>query len=159
MPNLNFSLSSTHVVTPQNIRRNNSARELSAFAESANNVKRVVLQHMSLNKAIYFHVEEEADEGIIVHAKHLDSSAYGPPLCNGLKPRILNPEKTNAQKRASMKKTFGLSPPSESTIMVRRWKQPDSRAILPENESSGSSSSSSPLPTPASRYFISSQKC
>lgn len=40
----------THpLVTPQNIRRNNSARELSAFAESAMAVNRVVLQHMSLN--------------------------------------------------------------------------------------------------------------
>jgi MAP kinase interacting serine/threonine kinase len=37
------------LVTPQNIRRNNSARELSAFAESAMAVNRVVLQHMSLN--------------------------------------------------------------------------------------------------------------
>jgi len=37
------------LVTPQNIRRNNSARELSAFAESAMAVKRVVMQHMSLN--------------------------------------------------------------------------------------------------------------
>lgn len=35
------------LVTPQNIRRNNSA--LSAFAESAMAVNRVVLQHMSLN--------------------------------------------------------------------------------------------------------------
>jgi len=43
------------LVTPQNIRRNNSARELSAFAESAMAVKRVVLQHMSLNL-----LEEEA---------------------------------------------------------------------------------------------------
>ena len=43
------------LVTPQNIRRNNSARELSAFAESALAVKRVVLQHMSLNL-----LEEEA---------------------------------------------------------------------------------------------------
>ena len=32
-----------------NISRNNSARELSAFAESAMAVNRVVLQHMSLN--------------------------------------------------------------------------------------------------------------
>jgi len=37
------------LVTPQNIRRNNSARELSAFAESAMHAKRVVMQHMSLN--------------------------------------------------------------------------------------------------------------
>lgn len=40
----------THLlVTPQNIRRNNSARELSAYAECAMAVNRVVLQHMSLN--------------------------------------------------------------------------------------------------------------
>ncbi|XP_063216838.1 MAP kinase-interacting serine/threonine-protein kinase 1-like isoform X2 [Bacillus rossius redtenbacheri] len=37
------------LTTPHNIRRNNSARELSAFAESAMAVNRVVLQHFSMN--------------------------------------------------------------------------------------------------------------
>ncbi|XP_059470322.1 MAP kinase-interacting serine/threonine-protein kinase 1-like isoform X2 [Neocloeon triangulifer] len=37
------------LTTPQIIRRNNSAKELSAFAESAMEVNRVVLQHFSLN--------------------------------------------------------------------------------------------------------------
>merc|ERR1719220_1589918 len=51
----------THLlVTPQNIRRNNSARELSAFAESAMAVNRVVLQHMSINL-----MDEEALEEIL----------------------------------------------------------------------------------------------
>lgn len=39
------------LVTPQVIRRNNSARELSVFAESAMAVNRVVLQHFSMNFA------------------------------------------------------------------------------------------------------------
>jgi len=37
------------LVTPHNIRRNNSARELSAFAESAMAVNRVFQQHFSMN--------------------------------------------------------------------------------------------------------------
>ncbi|XP_015586396.1 MAP kinase-interacting serine/threonine-protein kinase 1 isoform X2 [Cephus cinctus] len=37
------------LTTPQIMRRNNSARELSAFAESAMAVNRVVLQHFSVN--------------------------------------------------------------------------------------------------------------
>lgn len=37
------------LTTPHNIRRNNSARELSTFAESAMAVNRVVLQHFSVN--------------------------------------------------------------------------------------------------------------
>lgn len=48
-PWVKFGGPTHHLVTPQNIRRNNSARELSAFAESAMAVNRVVLQHMSLN--------------------------------------------------------------------------------------------------------------
>merc|ERR1712079_621992 len=48
------------LVTPQNIKRNNSARELSAFAESAMAVNRVVLQHMSINM-----MDEDAIEEFI----------------------------------------------------------------------------------------------
>jgi len=42
----------TQLITPQVIRRNNSARELSVFAESAMAVKRVVMQHFSMNLAL-----------------------------------------------------------------------------------------------------------
>merc|ERR1719411_2067406 len=49
------------LVTPQNIKRNNSARELSAFAESAMAVNRVVLQHMSINLQEH-ELEEEYPE-------------------------------------------------------------------------------------------------
>ncbi|KAJ8891112.1 hypothetical protein PR048_010622 [Dryococelus australis] len=48
-PWLQQGVSARPLATPQNIRRNNSARELSAFAESAMAVKRVVLQHFSMN--------------------------------------------------------------------------------------------------------------
>ncbi|XP_066993638.1 MAP kinase-interacting serine/threonine-protein kinase 1 [Anabrus simplex] len=43
------NLANRSLGTPLNIRRNNSARELSAFAESAMVVNRVVLQHFSMN--------------------------------------------------------------------------------------------------------------
>merc|ERR1711894_791110 len=48
-PWVRFGGPSRVLVTPQNIKRNNSARELSAFAESAIAVNRVVIQHMSIN--------------------------------------------------------------------------------------------------------------
>jgi len=39
----------TELTTPAKIRKNNSVKELSIFAESAAAVNRVVLQHMSIN--------------------------------------------------------------------------------------------------------------
>merc|ERR1711862_999465 len=48
-PWVRFGGPSRVLVTPQNIKRNNSARELSAFAESAIAVNRVVIQHMIIN--------------------------------------------------------------------------------------------------------------
>ncbi|XP_039295702.1 MAP kinase-interacting serine/threonine-protein kinase 1 isoform X2 [Nilaparvata lugens] len=53
------------LTTPHVIRRNNSARELSAFAESAMAVKRVVLQHFSMTSDsvvdLYLKAEAEAE--------------------------------------------------------------------------------------------------
>merc|ERR1711890_117886 len=42
----------TELTTPAKIRKNNSSRELSLFAESAAAVNRVVLQHMSVNMPV-----------------------------------------------------------------------------------------------------------
>jgi len=150
--------SATLLVTPQNIRRNHSARELSAFAESANNVKRVVLQHLSLNKVDSYQIEEEVDEDMDFGAKPFDTSEDGTISNSCMKSRTLKPEELDEEKMATMQTTinkstvFGLSPPSESRIMLRRWKQPINRTILRDSESSGSSSCSSPLPSPSSGY-------
>lgn len=83
------------LVTPQNIRRNNSARELSAFAESAMAVKRVVLQHMSIN------LEED------------------------FSPDNNDKEVLNSSNGINMKPPMGLSPPSESKILQRRRNNAD----------------------------------
>ena len=131
------SASSRPLVTPQNIRRNNSARELSAFAESAMAVNRVVLQHMSINLS-----EEEKkarQEGVLL--EH-DEEAESPPvfavdydqdddrtpdlkktphwmfnLSTGLDDAASMA--TDAAKRKALP-LFGLSPPSESKLLQRR---------------------------------------
>jgi MAP kinase interacting serine/threonine kinase len=138
-PWVKFGGPSRVLVTPQNIKRNNSARELSAFAESAMAVNRVVLQHMSIPDIEdqpeehpfpeYFpsNVEDEAEEN-----KENDE----PPVLCGLLPAETeitnnNPTKTcemttttNAcTKMAEKRKApqlFGLSPPSESKLLQRR---------------------------------------
>jgi MAP kinase interacting serine/threonine kinase len=86
------------LVTPQNIRRNNSARELSAFAESAMAVNRVVLQHMSMA-----HDDEEEELAKAVTNQE-------------------DPEQQHQQPGGKRKAApnFGLSPPSESKILQRR---------------------------------------
>nr|CAD7394918.1 unnamed protein product [Timema cristinae] len=81
------------LITPLNIRRNNSARELSAFAESAMAVNRVVLQHFSMNMDMPR--EEDPDQGGISISESSDTGKR-PPLA------------------------FGLSPPSESKLIQRR---------------------------------------
>jgi MAP kinase interacting serine/threonine kinase len=101
------------LVTPQNIKRNNSARELSAFAESAMAVNRVVLQHMSINLQEHELEEENPEEN-----KENDE----PPITS-------LPENNNNTKMAEKRKApppFGLSPPSESKLLQRRTKQSQS---------------------------------
>jgi len=46
------STAATQLATPAKIRRNNSAKQLSIFAESAAAVQRVVLQHLSTNTGV-----------------------------------------------------------------------------------------------------------
>jgi len=91
------------LVTPQNIKRNNSARELSAFAESAMAVNRVVLQHMSINME-EAHPEEDKEND---------------------EPESNNNTTKTAEKRKAPP-PFGLSPPSESKLLQRRTKQSQS---------------------------------
>ena len=80
--------------------RNNSARELSAFAESAMAVNRVVLQHFSMN----------LDLSNLPTQSVLESS-----------PAVQEP---GSDKGAGEGTTiFGLSPPSESRLLQRRKAQ------------------------------------
>jgi len=124
------------LVTPQNIKRNNSARELSAFAESAMAVNRVVLQHMSINM-----MDEEALDEILKaesevevdNKENIDSSAgsatasalsqTGNSLENG------KFESKLAEKRKAQLPPFGLSPPSESKLIQRRSRQKSSQSL------------------------------
>lgn len=92
------------LVTPQNIRRNNSARELSAFAESAMAVNRVVLQHMSINNN---------NCGL--------PSAIDTPTIQEEESKEAD---TNRPKALPINKGLGLSPPSESKILQRRSQKP-----------------------------------
>lgn len=126
------------LVTPQNIRRNNSARELSAFAESAMAVNRVVLQHMSLNliedslgeEERHYHQQEEVsngggDDDAKTDSKNTEVKEKEEEKEdeNGL---ILNVDNENFPPLSDMKRKapnlFGLSPPSESKILQRRTK-------------------------------------
>jgi len=90
------------LVTPQNIKRNNSARELSAFAESAMAVNRVVLQHMSINLNEEPQIEIEAEAEANKENQEITIENNG----------------KMAEKRKAP--PFGLSPPSESKLIQRR---------------------------------------
>merc|ERR1712012_492308 len=88
--------------------RNNSARELSAFAESAIAVNRVVIQHMSIN------VTEE-------HPDDTDPES-NKENCNSTSELIITDSTVASSKLAEKRKAppFGLSPPSESKLIQRR---------------------------------------
>ncbi|XP_023241744.1 MAP kinase-interacting serine/threonine-protein kinase 1-like isoform X2 [Centruroides sculpturatus] len=83
----------TRLETPSIIRRNNSAKDLAAFAESANAMKRLVLRHLAYSMELRPHRVEEEDL--------LLPGTPTPPSC-------------------SPSPIFGLSPPSESKIAQRR---------------------------------------
>merc|ERR1719270_2254543 len=136
------------LVTPQNIKRNNSARELSAFAESAMAVNRVVLQHMSMNQNL---MTEEAIEEIIKESEieyankenviidSTESSAStgnattatsGPLQQTGNVNNVDAGNNKLAEKRKAQLPPFGLSPPSESKLIQRRSRQTQSSQSL-----------------------------
>jgi len=135
------------LVTPQNIKRNNSARELSAFAESAMAVNRVVLQHMSINM-----MDEDAIEELIkeseaeANKENIESSTGSATADEPLAIPLQNcgPENSSiccvseggngnciklAEKRKAQLPPFGLSPPSESKLIQRRSRQQSSQSL------------------------------
>merc|ERR1711981_150185 len=129
-PWVKFGGPSRVLVTPQNIKRNNSARELSAFAESAMAVNRVVLQHMSINLEDQPEEHKENDEpaaGLIAAADIETAGFNNNPPCSGSQPA--SSMTTSNAKMAEKRKApppFGLSPPSESKLLQRRTKQSQS---------------------------------
>lgn len=94
-PWLKCASDSAPLVTPSVIKKNNSARELSQFAESAMAVNRVVQQHFSMN------------------LDYMERSKTYPRGGNS------KPMQKNTCSSAIL---FGLSPPSESKLMQRRVK-------------------------------------
>merc|ERR1711881_495918 len=100
-PWVRFGGPSRVLVTPQNIKRNNSARELSAFAESAMAVNRVVLQHKSINNEV---------------------ASKTNPTTGGAKKEIQSKNNDQAAVQTA-NPPFGLSPPSESKLIQRRSQQ------------------------------------
>ncbi|XP_076346288.1 MAP kinase-interacting serine/threonine-protein kinase 1-like isoform X2 [Tachypleus tridentatus] len=93
--------------TPSILRRNNSARDLSAFAESANAVKRMVMHHMAFSmeniRPQFF--EEEEEDGHLFRTSSPSLSDFSPPV-------------------------FSLSPPSDSKLVQRRLKNLSLRKAL-----------------------------
>jgi len=134
----------TPLITPQIIRRNNSARELSAFAESAMAVKRVVMQHFSMNlelearlrsldedsglghepeaSEMEMETDGELEDGIQFGFLSLDSTAESSPASSLAKSS--DGSLTDGSLRESQRKkvTFGLAPPSQSLLAQRRLK-------------------------------------
>lgn len=113
-PWVRFGGPSKVLVTPQNIKRNNSARELSAFAESAMAVNRVVLQHMSINLE---HTEDCNKENI---NKSINNAEKLTPITTT---STTTPSENKRTKAAKTDQPFGLSPPSESKLIQRRSQQ------------------------------------
>merc|ERR1719230_2548957 len=136
------------LVTPQNIKRNNSARELSAFAESAMAVNRVVLQHMSINM-----MDEDAldaldelikESEVEANKENIESTTGSAPAVEPSVVVLQNCEPENssnccvnsggncnklAEKRKAQLPPFGLSPPSESKLIQRRSRQQSSQSL------------------------------
>lgn len=82
------------LTTPHIIRRNNSARELSAFAESAMAVNRVVLQHFSMNGDSLVDSYLSADEDV---KKGLPFGLSPPSESRLIQRRLLTKSQTNTQ--------------------------------------------------------------
>lgn len=96
-------------------RRNNSARELSAFAESAMAVNRVVLQHMSINLVEEHDASEETPSDEAQSADIEEDSNKENVL--------ITDHGSNKQAEKRKAPPFGLSPPSESKLIQRRRQQ------------------------------------
>lgn len=130
--------------------RNNSARELSAFAESAMAVNRVVLQHMSINMmdedALYALEELIKESEVEANKENIESSSGSIAAVESTAVALHNcgPENSSnccvsgggngncnklAEKRKAQLPPFGLSPPSESKLIQRRSRQQSSQSL------------------------------
>lgn len=115
--------------------RNNSARELSVFAESAMAVKRVVMQHFSMNLALEARLrslDEDSGLGHESEVVEMDTESGGTsaePLdadetiqFGHLSLEHDKPPSAKAGSAAGKRVTFGLAPPSGSRLAQRRLK-------------------------------------
>jgi len=121
---------------------------LSAFAESAMAVNRVVLQHMSMNQNL---MTEEAIEEIIKESEieyankenviidstgssastgNATTATSGPLQQTGNVNNVDAGNNKLAEKRKAQLPPFGLSPPSESKLIQRRSRQTQSSQSL-----------------------------
>jgi MAP kinase interacting serine/threonine kinase len=130
----------TPLITPQVIRRNNSARELSAFAESAMAVKRVVMQHFSMNLELEARLRSLDEDSGLGHEPEVEMAdlmdAEVDDLDDTIQFGFLSLDSTadtsptssltsnsGCLKMTSRKKvTFGLTPTSQSRLAQRRLK-------------------------------------
>merc|ERR1711953_1105864 len=147
-PWVRFGGPSRVLVTPQNIKRNNSARELSAFAESAIAVNRVVIQHMSINLN-----EEQSEHPSDDYTDENNDPESNKENCITTELIINADSSTVASLKLAEKRKappFGLSPPSESKLIQRR-KQSQS---LNFNSSCRNTSRSIELTKNSSNYLV-----
>merc|ERR1711953_659681 len=142
-PWVRFGGPSRVLVTPQNIKRNNSARELSAFAESAIAVNRVVIQHMSIN------LNEEQSEHPSDDYTDDNDPESNKENCIATE-LIINADSSTKLAEKRKAPPFGLSPPSESKLIQRR-KQSQS---LNFNSSCRNTSRSIELTKNSSNYLV-----
>jgi MAP kinase interacting serine/threonine kinase len=129
-PWVRFGGPSKVLVTPQNIKRNNSARELSAFAESAMAVNRVVLQHMSINLE---HAEDCNKENINMSINNAETSKLSTTTTTTTPPT--ENKRKAAKNNDQVQAPFGLSPPSESKLIQRRSQQKQQRSTRHQSQS------------------------
>merc|ERR1712241_40049 len=147
-PWVRFGGPSRVLVTPQNIKRNNSARELSAFAESAIAVNRVVIQHMSINLN-----EEQSEHPSDDYTEENNDPESNKENCITTELIINADSSTVASLKLAEKRKappFGLSPPSESKLIQGR-KQSQS---LNFNSSCRNTSRSIELTKNSSNYLV-----
>ncbi len=125
--------------------RNNSARELSVFAESAMAVKRVVMQHFSMNLALEARlrsldedsglghepevVEMDCDSQLVavdddaIQFGHLSLDVVEENVVTNVKSSMSSASLETSSRGESRKKvTFGLAPPTGSRLAQRRLK-------------------------------------
>lgn len=139
------------------IVRNNSARELSVFAESAMAVKRVVMQHFSMNLALEARLRSLDEDSGLGHEPEVVEMDVDNQSVDNLDDTIqfghlsLDAEEESVVPKSSMssasmdtargesrkKVTFGLAPPTGSRLAQRRLKSCLSLDALTSNTTNG----------------------